>query len=217
MPSDFRAAIIGCGFIGATHAQCLAQLDGMKAVAFCDLSLDRAKCLCEKFGGEYYTDDVEKIFQDDSIDVVYIGTHNDTHSTLAVKACESGKHIMMEKPLALTLEECTRVSEAVERSSVKLMTAFKMRYYPMVQRAKEFIQRPLVTVGQMMDSRWPDDHWANDPVKGGGNVLSQGCHTMDLIYYLNESEPVRIYAEGGNLHHPKLDIIDNIVATILLC
>jgi predicted dehydrogenase len=95
------------------------------------------------------------------------------------------------------------------------MTAFKLRYYPMVKRAMEFIGRPLVTVAQMMDSRWPDDFWANDTTRGGGNVVSQGCHTMDLICLFNRTEPVRIYAEGGNLHHPCLTLIDNIVATVM--
>jgi predicted dehydrogenase len=89
-----------------------------------------------------------------------------------------------------------------------------MRYYPSVARVREFIPSPVVTVGQMMDRRWPDDFWANDPVKGGGNVLSQGCHTMDLVCYLAQSEPVRIYAEGGNFTHEGLPIVDNIVATI---
>jgi predicted dehydrogenase len=66
----------------------------------------------------------------------------------------------------------------------------------------------------MMDSAWDDSFWANDPVKGGGNVLSQGCHTMDLIYYLNESEPESIFAYGGNFNHKSLSIIDNISATV---
>jgi len=215
MPLELKAAVIGCGSIGEIHTQCLAQLDGMKMVAYCDTLIDRAKALHRKYGGLYSTDDPDQIFRDNAIDVIYICTHHDTHSTLAIKACEAGKHIMIEKPLALTLEECYRVGEAVEKSGVKLMTAFKMRYYPMVKRAKEFIKKPLVTVAQMMDARWHDDLWANDPVRGGGNVLSQGCHTMDIVYFFNQCEPVRIYAEGGNLHHPNLDIIDNIVATIL--
>jgi predicted dehydrogenase len=122
---------------------------------------------------------------------------------------------MIEKPLALTVEECYRVGEAVEKSGVKLMTAFKMRYYPMVKRAKEFIPKPLVTIAQMMDGRWPDDLWAQDPAKGGGNVLSQGCHTMDLVYYLNQSEPTRIYAEGSTMTHTNTSVIDNIAATIV--
>jgi predicted dehydrogenase len=67
----------------------------------------------------------------------------------------------------------------------------------------------------MMDARWPDEFWANDPQKGWGNVLSQGGHSVDLVCYLNRSEPVRIYAEGGNYTHPGLKIVDNIVATLV--
>jgi predicted dehydrogenase len=215
MPSELRAGLIGCGSIGRVHTECLSKLDGMKMVAFCDQYPAAADLLLRDFGGDYATDDAERIFRDDSIDVVYICTHHDTHSLLAVKACEAGKHLMIEKPLALTVAECYRVGEAVGKSGVKLMTAFKMRYYPMVHRAKEFIPKPTMTIAQMMDARWPDDLWAQDPVKGGGNVLSQGCHTMDLVYYLNESEPLRIYAEGGTLTHRSTPVIDNIVATIL--
>jgi predicted dehydrogenase len=213
--SELRAALIGCGAIGRVHTECLSKLDGMRMVAFCDQVSAAAEKLEREFGGAYYTDDAGRILRDDSIDAIYICTHHDTHSTLAIKACEAGKHIMIEKPLALTVEECNRVGEAVEKSGVKLMTAFKMRYYPMVKRAKEFIPKPLVTVAQMMDGRWPDDLWAQDRIKGGGNVLSQGCHTMDLVYYLNESEPTRIYAEGGTMTHKDTIVIDNIAATIV--
>ncbi len=214
MNKDIRIAIIGCGSIGKVHAECLSKIDGATTVAFCDLNLEHARNLCDEFHGQYATEDPGKIFRDDAIDAVYICTHHDTHSTLAVQAAEAGKHMMMEKPLALTLEDCDAVGSAVAKSGVKVMTGFKMRYYPAVAKVKEFIPTPLVTVAQMMDSRWPDDFWANDAVKGGGNVLSQGCHTMDLVYFLNQSEPVRIYAEGGNFTHKNLGIIDNIAATI---
>ncbi|MGA9363554.1 MAG: Gfo/Idh/MocA family oxidoreductase [Bacteroidota bacterium] len=213
--SELRSALIGCGSIGRIHTECLSKLDGMKMVGFCDQFSAAAEKLAQEFGGEYHTNDVNRVLRDDSIDAIYICTHHDTHSTLAIRACESGKHIMIEKPLALSLEECHRVGEAVEKSGVKLMTAFKMRYYPMVRRAKEFIPRPLVTVAQMLDGRWPDDLWAQDSIKGGGNVLSQGCHTMDLVYFLNGSEPTRIYAEGGTMTHTNTSVIDNIVATIV--
>ncbi len=183
-------------------------------VGFCDADPARASELCRKFGGGYATDDPERVFRDDAIDAVYVCTHHDSHSALAVRAAGAGKHVMMEKPLALTLRECDLVAAAVEKSGIMLMMGFKMRYYPSGARARAFIARPLVTVAQMMDSRWPDDFWANDPVKGGGNVLSQGGHTVDLVCYLNGSEPRRVYAEGGNFTHPGMAIIDNIVATL---
>jgi predicted dehydrogenase len=214
MSAPIRIGIIGCGSVGKTHAECLSKINGAELTAFCDVARSRADELCASFGGAYSTDDPVRIFRDDGIDAVYICTYHDTHSTLAVQAAEAGKHIMMEKPLALTIAGCDAIGDAVEKHGVKVMTGFKMRYYPSVARVREFIPTPIVTVAQMMDSRWPDDFWANDPVRGGGNVLSQGCHTMDLVCYLNQSEPVRVYAEGGNFTHENLPIVDNIVATI---
>jgi predicted dehydrogenase len=214
MSMPVRIGIIGCGAIAETHAECLSRIDGASLAAFCDAEQARAAAYSERFPGSYATADPERLFADDSIDAVYICTHHDSHSALATRAAEAGKHVMMEKPLALTLDECERVGNAVEKSGITFMVGFKLRYYPSVARARQFIPRPLVMIAQMMDARWPDDFWANDPGKGGGNVLSQGGHTIDLLYYLNGSEPVRVYAEGGNLTHPALDIVDNIVATL---
>ena len=214
MPQQINVGIIGCGAMGETHARCLAAVDQATIHAFCDADEQRASALCTQYKGAYATTDPEQVLNDDTIDAVYICTHHDTHSTLCIRAAECHKHVMVEKPLALTLDECYAVGNAVEKHGITLMTGFKMRYYPAVARVKDYIPTPLVTTGQMLDGRWPDDFWANDPVKGGGNVLSQGCHTMDLVYYLNGSEPERIYAEGGNFTHTGLAIVDNIVATI---
>jgi myo-inositol 2-dehydrogenase / D-chiro-inositol 1-dehydrogenase len=214
MPTQVQIAIIGCGAMGEIHARCLSGIENARLRAFCDADEARAQSLCARYGGLYATTDLEKVLHDDAVNAVYICTYHDTHSALAIRAAEEHKHVMVEKPLALSLDECYAVGNAVEKHGITLMTGFKMRYYPSVARAKEFIPSPLVTTGQMMDGRWPDDFWANDPRKGGGNVLSQGCHTMDLVCYLNGSRPVRIYAEGGNFTHQGIDIVDNIVATI---
>ena len=95
-----------------------------------------------------------------------------------------------------------------------MMPAFKMRYYPLIRKAHAFIPEPQVLVGQMMDNRWGDTHWAQDPVKGGANVHSQGCHTTDIIRYLAGSEPRRVWAAGGMLTHPDHLCIDQCVASI---
>jgi len=102
----------------------------------------------------------------------------------------------------------------VDRSGITFMTAFKLRYSSMVRAAREFLPHPTILVGQMMDVRWPDDFWGNDLVEGGGNVLSQGCHSVDLLCCLADGEPVRVFAEGGNFHHANLRIVDSIVATL---
>lgn len=209
-----RLGLIGCGSLGRVHAGCISTIPDAGFVAYADVRADAASRLCEEFGGEWLTTEPEKIFADESIDAVYICTHHDSHARLAVSAARAGKHILIEKPLALTVEECETVAQEVQRAGVHLMPAFKMRYYPLVQRAHEFIPKPDVVVAQMMDTRWPDEHWAQDPVEGGANVHSQGCHTTDLLRYFVGSEPSQLWASGGTVTHPGHPCIDQCVASI---
>jgi predicted dehydrogenase len=209
-----RIGIIGCGGIGGVHAECLSRIANAEPHAYADANPAAAAKLHARFGGEYSTQDPARILGDDRIDAVYICTRHDSHAALAIAAAKSGKHIMLEKPLALSLDDCQAVADAVARARVHLMPAFKMRYYPLVQRAHEFIPEPLLVVGQMMDNRWPDDAWAQDPVQGGANVHSQGCHTTDILRYFAGSEPASIWAAGGSFTHPGHACIDHCVASI---
>jgi predicted dehydrogenase len=215
MASTVTLAIIGCGTIGEEHARCLAALPGASLRAFCDTDESRAAALSELHPGSYHTAHPARIIADDSIEAVYICTHTDSHASLGIAAAQARKHIMMEKPLALTEKECYDVAEAVDRAGILCMTAFKLRFYSCVRKVHQAIPAPTVAIGQMMDERWPAEFWGNDPVRGGGNVLSQGCHSVDLLYYLVGAEPVRVYAEGGNIHHPTHAITDTLLATIL--
>jgi predicted dehydrogenase len=208
-----RAALIGCGGLGKVHAQMVSQLGGMQMVAFCDVDYARAHSYCQEFAPNdaYATADVHRIFSDDSIQVVYICTHHDTHAEYCIRAAEAGKHILVEKPLALRTEECIAIGQAVEHYGVTLMTAFKMRYYDMIRKAKELIPHPLVVTMQMMDNRWPDTIWPNDPIKGGGNVLSQGVHSCDILRFVASSDPISVYAVGQN-YYQQTGVIDNMAA-----
>jgi predicted dehydrogenase len=211
---QINLALIGCGKLGATHAECVAKIDGAAFTAYADILESNAKNALDKFGGDYATTDVDKVLNDRNIDAVYICTLHDSHAPLAIAAAKAGKHILIEKPLALQLDACEAVAKAVEKAGVYLMPAFKMRYYPLVQKAHQFIPHPQVLVGQMMCPRWDDDMWAQDPIKGGANVHSQGCHTTDVIRYFAGSEPVEIFASGGSLTHPGHPCIDQCVASI---
>ena len=207
-----RAGLIGCGALGQVHTEALQQLASMEMVAFCDVSRDRAQAYCRQYGGSLATDDPEELFRDSSLDAIYVCTWHDTHADLCIRAAESGKHILVEKPMALTVEECLAVGRTIEHAGVKLMTAFKMRYFDMVLMAKKLIPHPLLVTMQMMDVPWSPNTWASDPVKGGGNVLSQGCHSTDLLRFMAGSEPVEVYAVGDNYHTPT-GVIDNLVAS----
>lgn len=206
-----KAGLIGCGSLGRMHTDCLSKLDGMKMVAFCDMVEASAKKLCEEYEGEYFTTDPELIFSDSDLDAVYVCTHHDTHADFCIKAANAKKHVFVEKPLALTVEDCKKIGLAVVTNGIKLFSAFKMRYYELILKAKELIPEPIMVVMQMMDGVWGPGIWANDPVKGGGNVLSQGCHSCDILRFVAGSEPINVFAAGKN-YYQTTGVIDNMCA-----
>jgi predicted dehydrogenase len=209
MPS---IAIIGCGLIGETHARTLTEL-GAPPTVFVDSNPGRAQALAQTLGGKALGAP-DEIWLDPTIDAVYICTYHDTHAPFAINAAQQGKHIFLEKPMALTANECREIVDAVRVSGVKCMTGFKLHYYSLAKKANALIPSPMVLTAHVSDRRWPDDSWANDLVRGGGNVLSQGCHAVEMLCRLAGSKPVRIYAEGGNRHHPHNAIVDTMAATI---
>jgi predicted dehydrogenase len=143
---------------------------------------------------------------------VLIATHHDSHRPLALTAAKAGKHIFLEKPMALTLDDCRAIEDGVGEAGVKLMMGFKFRFAPMVSVVKQVVPHPLVTFGQSLHPAMVG--WPLTPDKGGGPVLSNGCHAFDLVYYLNESEPVLISAAGGSLTHPEYGLIDNAAVSV---
>ena len=211
---DLRFGLIGCGKVGTIHARCVHNVEGAHFTAFADSMLTAAERLLAEYNGDYATDDFSRLVNDPSLDAVYICTHHDSHAPLAIAAALAGKHVLVEKPLSLSVKDCEAVAAAVAEAGIWLMPAFKMRYYPLLQKARDFIPEPQVIVGQMMDNRWPDDAWAQDPVRGGANVYSQGCHTTDVIRWMARSEPELIWAAGGTMTHPGHSRIDQCVASI---
>ncbi len=207
-----NAALIGCGRLGRTHTEQLTQLDTARMAAFCDVKEAAAQALCEEFGGDYATTDLNCVLGDEEIAAVYICTPHDSHAELCIRAAEAGKHVLVEKPLALTVEDCRAVGEAVKCTGVKLFTAFKMRYYELILRARELVPAPIMVTMQMMDFPWGASIWANDPVMGGGNVISQGCHSCDILRFVARSDPIEVFAVGGNYYQPS-GVTDNICAT----
>ncbi len=198
--------------MGRSHLLQGAEIPEVSYVAYVDAVDAVAQSALVQFGGDYATTDPEQVFDDDSIDAVLIATHHDSHRLLALTAASAGKHIFLEKPMALTIEDCLAIEEGVGEAGVKLMMGFKFRFAPMVAKVKEVVPHPLVTVGQSLHPAMVG--WPLTPDRGGGPVLSNGCHAFDLVYYLNESEPVLISAAGGSLMHPEIGLIDNAAVSV---
>ena len=211
--TDINVGVIGCGNMGKCHIEQLKAI-GVHIRALAEPVAEKAEALKADCGAEYVVDDGRKLLDDQAIDAVVIATHHDLHTPLAVGAAQAGKHIFIEKPLALTIEECELIEREVDKAGVKAMCGFQARFSPFCARLREEIGVPLAMLATLVDPMWGPTIWANDPKAGGGNVLSQGCHMFDMMCYFAQSTPDTVHAEGGNLQHPTLPITDSVVATM---
>jgi predicted dehydrogenase len=195
--SAMKVAIFGCGGNGSGHAREARDL-GLEVVAFCDVIEESARRLRDELGGGLVTTDPAPIMRDDSIDLVMVCTHHDAHHPLALAAVQAGKHILAEKPMCATRAQAIELAEAVDKAGVKLVVNCKFRIAPTVQKTKELIPHPRISHGQlgMSDSSLSGATWVWDKDDGGGLLVSTAVHTIDLLSYLMDSPPDRVYAEG---------------------
>ena len=210
-----KVALLGCGFAGSNHARRAREL-GLEVVAFCDVIEDSARRLRDELGGGLVTTDPATIMRDDSIDVVVIATYHDSHHPLALAAAQAGKHMLVEKPMCLTRARAIELAEAVDKAGVKLVVNCKFRIAPTVQKAKELIPHPRISHGQLaMENSSGLPLWRSDV--GGGLLVVTAVHTVDLISYLMDSPPDRVYAEGRVFGENKGTVSsrDGLVGTIL--
>jgi predicted dehydrogenase len=208
-----RLGIIGCGVMGARHAEILARHPRARLVACCNRSRPAAESLARRFACET-TGDADALLARPDIDAIVIATRHDSHAPLAMAAAAAGKHALIEKPLALRVEDCRKIAEAFHAARRHVGVVLNWRFSPLVREARRRLPRPTVLIGVMMDDRWPDEHWAQQPHVGGGNLRSQGCHMADLLRYLAGAEPVEISATAASATHTPDDEPDQFAATI---
>lgn len=163
----------------------------------------------KKFGFQRAVSEADQIINDDNINLVLVGTRHDLHAQLAVKALERNKHVFVEKPLALNDEELDAVLAAAARSRGQLLVGFNRRFSPLARKAKEFFaerRAPLSMLYRVNAGRVPSEHWVHDPIQGGGRIVAEVCHFVDLMQFWTGAPPVSVFAEGiaANRH----DVID---------
>jgi len=142
----------------------------------------------KKFGFEQATTDTEQVLSDPQTTAVVIATRHDSHADLALRALRSGKHVFVEKPLCMKQEELQAIESASrERPELLLMVGFNRRFSPLIKRMKDLLAGlpgPKAIVVTVNAGIVPKDHWVNDPDIGGGRILGEGCHFIDLIRFL---------------------------------
>ena len=149
----------------------------------------------KKFGFESSSTDPDSIFSDEQIHTVVIATRHDSHAGYVIKAIESGKDVFVEKPLCLTMTELKQIEQALASSSCRLMVGFNRRFSPLTQKMKlllSSIEAPKAFVMTVNAGFIKQEHWTQDEQEGGGRILGEACHFVDLLRFLSGSAITQI-------------------------
>ncbi len=171
----------------------------------------------KRFGFAYAVSSADEVLDDANVNLVVIGTRHDTHAELARKALERNKHVFVEKPLALNDDQLESVLEAANSSSGKLMVGFNRRFSPLAQRAKEFFngrETPLSILYRVNAGRIAKDHWTQNAEEGGGRIVGEVCHFIDLMQFLTGAPPVFVFAEAISAKSSKIVDDDSVFITL---
>lgn len=155
-----------------------------------------SRYVAEKYGFEYCSDSVEELMSDTRIGTVFILTRHDLHADYAIKALMSGKNVYVEKPIALNYEELENIRSAYIDSGKNLILGFNRRFSPLTEKLIESIDKAFkksINIRVNAGSA-PPEHWVHDPKIGGGRLLGEVCHFIDLAYYIASSKAKSIQA-----------------------
>jgi predicted dehydrogenase/threonine dehydrogenase-like Zn-dependent dehydrogenase len=196
-------ALVGAGNLAKwAHLPALKKISGAHLHAVYSAHGVRGKAYAMRFGASYHTSDFEDILKDDDVDVVLIASRHREHAAQATAALRAGKHVFLEKPMAITIDECQAIARAVKESGKQLAVGFNRRYAPFYVEMKQHLKGrtgPGV-VAVRMNSPGIETGWAAEAGQGGV-VLGEGCHFVDLMYWLLDSEPVSVSAYSFDRHN----------------
>lgn len=220
MPHGF--GVIGCGMIANFHAAAIGDLKGAKLVACYDTLPASADRFAEKTGCKAYHK-LDDMLADPKVTVVTIGTPSGAHMEPAVAAAKAGKHIIVEKPLEITLKRCDAIIQAAEKAGVKVATIFPSRFHDSsvsIKRAIDGGRFGRLTLGdtyvkwfrtqQYYDGGAWRGTWELD---GGGALMNQAIHSVDLLQWLM-GPVVEIRAQMATIAHQRIAVEDVATATL---
>lgn len=173
-------------------------------VGVCNSNGLSATNVARTFGFEFATSEPTEITENASINTVFIATRHNLHAPLTIEALRAGKSVFVEKPLALTMEELREIHKAYQAATTNerapmLMVGFNRRFAPNIQHAKRFFENavgPYVIQYRVNAGFVPKTHWTRDPIEGGGRIIGEVCHFVDLMQYITASRPVKVFAES---------------------
>ena len=215
-----RTGVIGCGKVSHTHAQALSGLRESEFVAAYSRSAEKAEAFSKQYGAKGYTD-LDKMLKE--VEAVAVCTPHPFHAPPTVRALEAGVHVLVEKPLASSLQDCDAMIAAAARSGCTLSTVSQRRWYAPVLRVKRAVDEGKIgapVLGMVTMLGWRDErYYRSDPwrgswkMEGGGVLVNQAPHQLDLLLWF--MGPIaELYGCWDNLNHPYIEVEDTAIAVI---
>jgi predicted dehydrogenase len=217
-------AIVGCGMIAGFHLKALAEIDGARVVAVVDSvpeALERFvakhQLRCETYGT------LAPALERRDVDIVIVSTPSGAHMESAVAAADAGKHVVVEKPIEVTLERCDRIIGACDRNKVKLCTIFPSRFADANQALKTAVERGRfgrLTLGETTCKWWrPQSYYdqggwrGTKALDGGGALMNQAIHNVDLLLWMM-GPATHVTGMTAMLAHERIEVEDTAVACL---
>lgn len=219
---------VNVGVIGAGHFATDTLLPYLKKINFVNLKAVAtasglsAKNVAKKFGFAYATSDYRQILDNPDINAVLIATRHDLHAKLVIESLKKGKVVYVEKPLALNENELNEIIKVHNQLITndqfpRLMVGFNRRFTPFAEEVKNFFENrknPLMINYRINAGFIPRDNWYQDPEEGGGRIIGEVSHFVDLMQYIIGSYPIRVFAEGISSENVNLMQNDNVNISI---
>ena len=208
--NSLKIAVVGVGFWGRNHVRVLSELPEAEVVAVCDVDRERANMVSEKYDLRTYTDSRE-MYKQEELDAVTLCVWSTKLSKEALRALKSGKHVLVEKPMASSAREAEKVMNLAEAKKLHLAVGFIERFNPAVKRLKEAIGEGKIgapvsaTVKRV--SKWPQR------IGDVGVMKDTAIHDIDILRHIFNEDPLAVYAKAGNLRHEKHEDYAQIMLT----
>ena len=218
----FGFGIVGCGMISNFHAKAIADIKGAKLVACCSSRLKSAQRLADEHGATAY-ESLEEMLADPAVDIVAICTPSGAHMEPAVAAAKAGKHVIIEKPLEVTLKRCDKIISACEANNVVCSTIFPSRFHLASRTLKSAVDTGKFGRLSLGDAyvKWfrsqeyyDSGAWRGTwKLDGGGALMNQAIHSVDLLTWL--MGPVAsLTANTATLAHERIEVEDVATASL---
>lgn len=222
MSTPLRIALIGPGKVAHLHARATQQTPDVQLLAVCGRNGQKTADFASQYGIKPYTDVAEMVSRE-GIDVCVVLTPHPNHRDPTIAALEAGAHVLVEKPLAASLEDCDAMIATSERTQKLLSVVSQRRFYAPSQRIRQAIDAGKIgtpALGMVQMLGWRDEpYYRSDPWRGswehegGGVLVNQAPHQLDLLlWYMGEAESV--YGVWRNVNHPYIEVEDTAAAIV---